>query len=343
MIRRSHQDENRQDGISYPPRRQLLAAAAFAPVVAVAGTDPALAWARENVSGRYRSGGGAAEPVRPVTTTLEDWKAVEKAMGRPGNLLNKVMYRTRFPRNDLHVVSQGIDVTPGLALASHIGFIRYADGSTIAMGDMTLTEDELQRTSDVLIEHGIAQTAIHKHLLAHDPDVWWTHVHTHGHDPAAMARGFRAAFDTTATPPATPVEKPPPLDLDVEAMDAALGAKGLNDGGIYKSVFARRETIIERNMVLPPGLGSTSAFNFQPLGGGKAALNGDFVMIASEVQAVHKILRGGGICLVELHNHGLSEEPRLFFTHFWSVGDGVELARTLRLAVDATNVEPSKD
>ncbi|MFJ2558762.1 MULTISPECIES: DUF1259 domain-containing protein [unclassified Streptomyces] len=362
MYRRSQKNESGHDRAA-TPRRRLLAAAAFAPLLAVAGTGPASAGATSAGAGEsgikeagsgaganagrgYGTGataGAAPEPVRPVATTLADWKGVAKAMGRPGSVLNDVMYRTRFPRHDLNVVSQGVRVSPGLALASHIGFIRYADGSTLAMGDMAVTEDELQRVSDTLIEHGIAQTAIHKHLLAHDPDIWWTHVHVHGRDPMAMARGFRAAFDATATPPARPMKPPPPLDLDVRAMDDVLGTEGLNDGGIYKSVFARRETIIEHGMVLPAGLGSTSAFNFQPLGGGQAAVNGDFVMIASEIQTVHSLLRNGGISLVELHNHGLSEEPRLFFTHFWGVGDGVELAKALRPAVDATQVVPAEN
>ncbi|MFE3738047.1 DUF1259 domain-containing protein [Streptomyces sp. NPDC059096] len=339
MTDRRSQENGAGHDLATTPRRRLLVAAAFAPVLAAAGTGPALAGTAGG-SGRKHGTEPAPEPVRPVATTPAEWKGVAKALGRPGSLLNDVMYRTRFPRHDLHVVSQGVRVSPGLALASHIGFIRYADGTTLAMGDMTVTEDELQPVSDALIEHGIAQTAIHKHLLAHDPDVWWTHVHVHGHEPVAMARGFRAAFDATATPPARPPESPPPLDLDVKAMDDVLGTEGVNDGGIYKAVFARRETIVENGMALPAGVGSTSAFNFQPLGGGRAAVNGDFVMIASEVQTVHSLLRNSGVSLVELHNHALSEEPRLFFTHFWAVGDGVELAKALRPAVDATNVAP---
>ncbi|MEV7088444.1 DUF1259 domain-containing protein [Streptomyces sp. NPDC093085] len=352
MNRQTHQDESGPAPAAYPPRRRLLAAAAaIAPLAAVAGAGPALATPREGAAEaagpdpRATAAPEPDHPVHPVPTKLTEWKGVAEALGRPGNLLNGLMYRTRFPRNDLNVFSYGVRVTPGLALASHIGFIRYADGTTMAMGDIAVTEKELQRTTDVLIEHGIAQTAIHKHLLAHDPDVWWTHVHAHGHDPVAMARGFRAVFDATATPPA-PQRRPgppPPLDLDVAGMDEALGTEGTNDNGIYKSVFARRERIVERNRVLPSGLGSTSAFNFQPLGGGRAAVNGDFVMLASEVGTVHRLLRRGGISLVELHNHGLSEEPRLFFTHFWAVGDGVELARALRPAVDATNVTPTAD
>lgn len=238
------------------------------------------------------------------------------------------------------MVSDGVVVTPGLALGTHVAFVRYADGSTMVMGDVVVTERELQHVTDAWQAHGIEQTAIHKHLLSQTPDLWWTHVHGHGHDAAALARGLRAGFDRTGTPPPARPQPPAPVDLDTAGMEAALGTTGSTDDGLFKILFVRRETVADGHLILPPGLGSTSAFNFQPLGGGRAALSGDFAMRADEVPHVLKALRRGGIKLVELHNHHLSEDPRLFFTHFWAVGDGVRLARALRPAVDATDVVP---
>jgi hypothetical protein len=156
----------------------------------------------------------------------------------------------------------------------------------------------------------------------------------------AIAHGVRAALDATATPPAAPPSPPPPIDLDNAGIDAALGTPGTNDGGIYKFTFARRETVTDHHRVLPPAMGVTTALNFQPLGGGQAAVNGDFAMVADEVQDVLMALRRGGLSVIELHNHGLMDEPRLFYTHFWAVGDGVALARALRAAVDETNTAP---
>jgi hypothetical protein len=313
----------------------VLAAAALAPMLAGAG--PTVARARPTGTTGARSSG----LIEPVPTAESDWKDVANALGRTGNMIRTTVYHTGFPRRDLGVVSQGITVTPGLALGSHVAFARYADDSVLVMGDVVVTEDELQQVSDALQAHGIAQTAIHKHLLAQTPDIWWTHVHAHGRDPVALARGLRNAFDRTGTPPALPPAPPQPVDLDTAGIDALLGVKGYVDDGIYKCLFIRRETITDGGLVLPPGTGSTTAFNFQPLGGGRAAINGDFVMIAEEVQDVLVALRRGGIKLVELHNHGLTDEPRLFFTHFWAVGDGVRLARALRPAVDATNIAPA--
>ncbi|MER5956922.1 DUF1259 domain-containing protein [Streptomyces sp. NPDC001893] len=311
-------------------RRRVLAAAALAPVLAGAG--------------RASAGGmpAGAMTVKPVKTTLSDWAAVAKVLGRSGNLLRGTTYHTPFPRDDLRVVVKGgIVITPELALGAHVAFVRYADGSTMCMGDVAVTESELQRVIDTWQANGIAQTALHKHLPAHHPDIWWVHVHGHGHDELALARGLRAGFERTDIPPATPSGPPTPVNLDTAAIDAALGAKGSSDGVVYKAVFARRETIYDGHLELPAGLGATSAFIFQPLGNGRAALSGDCVMLAEEVQNVLGALRRGGIELVELHNHHLTESPRLFFTHFWAVGDAVKLAKALRPAVHATNVVPT--
>ncbi|MFI7102969.1 DUF1259 domain-containing protein [Streptomyces sp. NPDC050161] len=314
-------------------RRRLLAAAAAAPVLAGAG--PAAAQARP-----ARAAGADRWAVEPVHTRETEWGGVAHALGRGGNMLRGLIYHTGFPRRDLYVFSDGVHVTPGLALGTHVAFVRYADGSTMLMGDVVVTEDEIQQVSEAWQEHGIEQTALHKHLLAQSPDLWWTHVHAHGHDPVALARGLRAGFDRTGTPPARPPEHVP-VDLDTAAVEAVLGVKGSVEDGIFKCLFLRRETIVDGHLALPPGLGSTSAFNFQPLGGGRAALSGDFAMVADEVQDVLRTLLRGGINLVELHNHHLSEHPRLFFTHVWAVGDAVEIARALRPAVDVTNVVPA--
>ena len=170
--------------------------------------------------------------------------------------------------------------------------------------------------------------------------MWWTHFHAIG-DPVAIARGVRAALDRTATPPPAPSTPPPAVDLDTAGIDAAFGTAGRNDGGIYKFSFARNETIVMHNRVAPPATGVTTAIGFQPVGGGRAAINGDFVMTEHEVQHVITALRAGGIQVVELHHHGLNDQPRLFYTHFWAVNDGVTLAKTLATAVRATAVHPA--
>lgn len=324
-------DERQQDTRSplTASRRRVLAAAALAPVFTGV---PAGAHAQS-------AGPGKRTLVKPVMTKLTDWADVGGALGRPGDI-RRFMYHTAFPRRDLRVISRGVRIDPALALGTHVSFVRYADHSTLLMGDAVVTEHELQHFIDVLQRHGIMQTAIHKHLLAHEPDVWWVHLHAHGHHPATIARGLRAAFDCTATPPAEPATTPSPVDLDTAAIDKAMGIKGAADGKIYKCTYVRAETIADGPVILPPGLGATTSVNFQPLGGGRAAVSGDLVLIAKEVQSALVALRRGGVELVEVHHHNLTDEPRLFFVHYWAVGNAVRLAKAIRRAVDTTNVVP---
>jgi len=278
-----------------------------------------------------------------VKTQEGDWKDVAHALARTGKLMSgDTAYRFSFPRRDLNVSSKGVLVKPGLALGSYAAFARYRDGTTMVMGDLVVTEEELPRVTDVLQAKGISQTAVHKHLLAHEPPVWWTHFEAEGDDGAALAHALKAALDATATPLPAPAPPASPMDLATAAIDAAMETKGTDDAGIYKFTFARTETVTMRGRALPPAMGVTTAVNFQPTGGGRAAVNGDFAMTAREVQPVIRALRADGIDMVELHQHSLDDEPRLFYMHFWANGDATKLAQALRKAIDAHSVRAAQ-
>jgi uncharacterized protein DUF1259 len=277
---------------------------------------------------------------QPVQTTESDWKPVTDTLGRTGALMKGTVYRIPLPRKDLMVTTAGVKVKPGLALGGYAAFTKYRHG-TMLMGDLIVTEKELPKVTDALQAAGIEQTGLHKHLLQQSPAIWWTHVHAMG-DPEKLAKGLKTALDATAVPHASPapaIQKP--IALDTAGIDKALGRKGTADGGIYKFTIARGETINDGAHVLPSALGLTTSINFQPLGGNKAAINGDFVMTAPEVQNVIQALRKGNIDIVELHNHSLDEQPRLFYLHFWATADGVTLAKTLRPALNATALAPT--
>jgi len=277
---------------------------------------------------------------QPIATTEPDWKGVTDVLGRTGKFGdNNTVYRIPLPRTDLHVTTGGVAIKPGLSLGGYAAFAKYHDG-VMLMGDLVVTEAELPAVIDALQAHGIEQTALHKHLLEQTPPVWWTHVDAMG-DPFKLAQGLKAALDATAIPAPTPPGPQPPVDLDTAGIEQALGRKGTPDSGLYKFTVARQEVITDGGHVLPPTFGITTGINFQPVGGGKAAINGDFVMTAPEVQKVIQALRKGGISLVEVHNHSFTEQPRLFYAHFWAVADGVTLATALRHALDATNAQPA--
>ena len=171
----------------------------------------------------------------------------------------------------------------------------------------------------------------------------YMHVLGHG-DPIKLAAVMHTALAESKTPisgaPAA-AAAPPPIDLDTAAIDRALGAKGNNNGGVYQFSIARAEPIKDDGMDVPPPMGSANAINFQPTGGGKAAITGDFVLIASEVNPVLKALRDHGIEVTAIHNHMLDDQPHLFFMHFWANDDAVKLAQGLRAALAQINIAKS--
>lgn len=277
--------------------------------------------------------GSRAHAQRPI-----DWRAVDAAMGRTGATQPGDTYRFNMPRSDLRVVSQGVEIRPSFALGSWLAFKQSGENQAVAMGDLVLTEEELNRVLARLQQGGVGQTAVHKHLLEMEPAIWWAHVHAQG-NPVEIARTVREALALTGTPPEASAAPPPALALDTAQISRILGYPGRNNGGVYNVSVPRAETIRSHGIEVPPSMGLTTVFNFQPTGNGRAAINGDYVMTASEVDRVIAALRQNNIQVVELHHHLTDEEPRLFFMHFWANDDAVKLARGLRAALDQTNVQ----
>jgi Domain of Unknown Function (DUF1259) len=131
---------------------------------------------------------------------------------------------------------------------------------------------------------------------------------------------------------------PPAVDLDTAQLDQIIGANGQANGGVYQFGVPRRDPVTEGGMQIAPvgPMGVATAINFQPTGGGKAAITGDFVLIGDEVNPVIKALRANGIDVTAVHSHMLDEQPRLYFLHFWANDDALKLAKGLRAAIDKT-------
>jgi hypothetical protein len=145
------------------------------------------------------------------------------------------------------------------------------------------------------------------------------------------------ALSKTPGPDVTPAAQPGELGFDQKQVEQILGHSGKVNGGVLQVSVPRSETITDSGMTVPPSMGVATAVNFQPTGNGKAAITGDFVLLGSEVNPVMKTLRQNGIAVTALHSHMLTEEPRLFFMHFWANDDAVKLAKGLRAALDNTN------
>jgi hypothetical protein len=277
-----------------------------------------------------------AEAQAVPRTDSVDWKAVEAAMGRTSVSQPGDVHRFNMPRSDLAVTVDGVTLKPSFALGSWVAFKAVNDGA-IAMGDLVLRDTEVTPVISRLQESGIEQTAIHHHVLRETPRIIYVHVHAHG-DAVKIAAGIKAALALTGTPspgPSAPAMQSDP-GLDTAGIAKALGVTGRLNGGVYQVSVPRKETIRDEGMEIPAVMGIGTAINFQPTSAGKAAITGDFVMIASEVNPVIRALRRNGIEVTSLHNHLLNEEPRLFFMHFWANDDALKLARGLREALALT-------
>ena len=266
-----------------------------------------------------------------------DWQKIDETLGRKAAVSDDV-HRYGFPRSDLSVTLDGVAIKPAFALGGWVAF-KPAHGGVMAMGDLVLLETEINPVMAKMISGGLEITAVHNHLLRASPATFYMHVAGHG-DPVKIAATIRDALaesktPLTSTPPANP---PPAIDLDTAQLDQIIGAKGQANGGVYQFGVKRRDPITESDMLLTPvgAMGVATAINFQPTGGGKAAITGDFVLTGDEVNPVILALRTHGIEVTALHSHMLNEQPRLFFMHFWANDDAIKLAKGLRAALDKT-------
>jgi uncharacterized protein DUF1259 len=272
-----------------------------------------------------------------------DWSAVDRALGRSGKAQPGEVQKYSFPRSDLQVAVGGVAVKPALALGSWVAFKRMgsADGEAMAMGDLVLTEAEVPAVVAKLQAGGVQQTALHNHLQHESPRVMYLHIEGRG-EPAKLAEVIHAALGTTKTPAAGPAPTAPggpPFALDTAALARTLQRTGTVNGGVWQVSVARAEPVRAEGMEIPPAMGVATAINFQPTGNGKAAITGDFVLTADEVNPVLRTLEQQGIAVTALHSHMLTEEPRLFFMHFWANDDALRLARGLRTALEHTKAK----
>ena len=220
-----------------------------------------------------------------VATAQEiDWKKVDDMFERKPVVSGDV-HRYGFPRTDLTVTLDGVTIKPALALGGWVAF-KPMHGEAMVMGDLVLLETEVNPVMLKLIEGGLEITAVHNHLLRTSPAVFYMHVGGHG-DPTRMALVIREALTVgSKTPLATPAAVPPPtVDLDTAQLDQIIGVKGQANGGVYQFAVPRRDPVTENGMQISPvgPMGVAIAIGFQPTGGGKAAITGDFVLSSDEV------------------------------------------------------------
>lgn len=276
------------------------------------------------------------EPVQAGLSSKYDWKEVEQAMGRSGAQTPDGVFKFSMPRSDLNVKIGNVTVEPTLALGSWVAFKNEGDTSMM-MGDLVLTLNEVTPVMELLQQRGIEQTALHNHLMSEYPRIMYMHISGRG-DPVLMATAIHDALALTKTPakasmPAQSMNN----SLDTALLNETIGAKGKYSGGVYQFAIPRNEIITDADMEVPSSMGVATGINFQSLGNGNAAIAGDFVLTADEVNPVIKTLGENSIKVTAVHNHMIYEKPRLFFLHFWATGDQAKLASGLKEALNKTN------
>jgi hypothetical protein len=263
---------------------------------------------------------------------------IDHALGRSGQKTGDV-YRIGFPRTDLHVSVKGVAIKPGLALGSWAAFLG-TDDNAMVMGDLVLLEEELNPVMAKLRASGFEISAVHNHLNEETPRVLY--MHYMGHGPATqLATSLRAALSVSKTPldkPAAAPEEPAPPAW-VKTVEDSVGRKGTFKGGVLSYGVPRTDTITMAGMTITPAAGVGEAINFQAADSGNVATTGDFVLIADEVNPVISALQEHNIQVTALHSHMLTEQPRLFFMHFWCVGSPESVGAGIKSALSKVSTK----
>jgi hypothetical protein len=225
-------------------------------------------------------------------------------------------------------------VAPGLALGTWVGIINMGDHAMM-MGDLVLLDSEVSKVVSKLMEENLEITAIHNHLINETPAIKYIHYQGSG-DAVKLAQEIKAVLKVTGTPLTPPPAQNQTQTIDWSKVTAILGTTGKQIGMLLQYTFPRNEKLTESGMDMPPAMGMAAAINFQ-MDGNRAAITGDFVLLADEVNPVIKALTENGIIPTAIHSHMLHDEPRLFMMHFWAVDNPEKLAKGLKAALDKTN------
>src|SRR5262245_1220584 len=267
-----------------------------------------------------------------------DADKIGQAAGTKATTTKDGVVRIAWPRTDVKVTVDGMPLKPFAGLGSWAAF-KLAPHGAMVMGDTVVFQDEVSPAMDAAFEIGLEVTALHNHFFHDEPKVYFMHIGGQG-DPEKLAAGVKAVWDAIKKvrsddlKPATRFtgEVAKEGKMDAEAIEKALGQKGEAQGGVVKVTIGREGTMHGVKVGGSMGLTTWAALSGSD---DLAAVDGDFIMTAAEVQPVLRALRKSGIHIVALHNHMIGEHPAFYFTHFWGKGRAAELAAGIKTALDA--------
>jgi hypothetical protein len=277
---------------------------------------------------------GAAD--RPDAATIERLTGAKGAWNE-----KEAVFKVSVPRSDLSVSAHRVRITPALGLTSWAAF-SGSGADSMVMGDLVLTEDQVNPVMSIALDSGLEVTALHNHFASESPRVMFLHVGGAGAETelaAAIGKVFAKIRERAVEKSAGSIG---PIDpartaLDTAKIEAAIGTKGELKDGVYKVVVGRSTRMHGHEAGSTMGVNTWAAFAGSDA---RAVVDGDFAMLESELQGVLKALRGAGIEVVAIHNHMSGEEPRIVFLHYWGVGRVEDLARGVRMALEKTSSAP---
>jgi hypothetical protein len=264
------------------------------------------------------------------------YKAVLDTLGKTGDFKDSVL-KVNIPRNDLSITVANVKTPTPFGFGGWVAMTKGTGGMDVMMGDLVLTQDEVNPVMSALLENGLEATALHNHFFWDEPRMFYMHVHGHG-SPAELARKVKPALDLigkgsrpAATAPAGPAQTPA---IDTAKMAQIAGHQGETNGAVYK-ITVGRDDLKLTEMGAPinarMGLNTWAAF----VGTNEnAAIAGDVAMLATEVTPVLKALRKNGLDVVAIHHHMTGTQPTIYFLHYWGTGPADKLATGFRAALD---------
>jgi hypothetical protein len=284
--------------------------------------------------GRQRPPRHSARAKEPEAGLSAD--KIGRAAGTKASTTPDGVVRIGWPRTDVAVTVDGMALQPFAGLGSWAAFKQAKHGAMV-MGDTVVFQDEVTPAMDAAFANRLEVTALHNHFFHDEPKVYFMHIGGMG-DPEKLAKGVKAVWDAIkkvrakAAKPATRFAGGVPRAGRITAapIEKALDRKSETQGGVVKVTIGREGTMHEVKVGGSMGLTTWAAFSGSDE---LAAVDGDFIMTAKEVQPVLRALRKAGIHIVALHNHMVGEQPAFYFTHFWGKGPAQKLARGLKAAL----------
>jgi hypothetical protein len=273
-----------------------------------------------------------------------DTAKINEITGLKGTMIDaEGVFKITSPRNDVKVTVDGWEMPPFMGLTSWAAFSEGKKAPAMVMGDLVLFEDEVNPVMSAALGAGLSVTALHNHFFYDQPKVYFMHIGGEG-DVGKLAAGVKAAFarvkEIRAAQPEPAKTFGKPLAVAKSAIsgpkiDAVLESKGEARDGMFKVVIGRKATMpcgctVGKEM----GVNTWAAFAGTDE---NALVDGDFVVLESELQPVLKSLRKDGINIVAIHQHMITEEPRYIFLHYWGRGSVVELAQAVKNSLDQTS------